>query len=304
MGTPLVPQISVIMPVYNRAGTVRRAVDSVLAQQFQDFELIVVDDGSTDGTCAVLEKIVDPRVRLIRMTKNSGSNAARNCGIRESRSPLIAFLDSDDEYLPEKLGAAVQTFARRPELEVMVDSFTRVNSTGEKARSIVRRNPVIDSTEEFRTALFGRRLWKATPSISLRKDAALRAGLFDERVRRRQDFDFLVRASKVATCASTDRLLWIKHRMQNCISQDADRFVGSTLHLCRTAPEYVSNPTFRKGLARDVTSHLGKAVRRFKLRRAWRDAAELSRELGSGRFVQLLAEGSAELVRRRRKARS
>src|SRR4051812_47638309 len=146
MGTPLVPQISVIMPVYNRAGTVRRAIDSVLAQEFHEFELIAVDDGSTDGTCAILEEIRDPRVRLIRMDKNSGSNAARNRGIRESRSSLIAFLDSDDEYLPEKLGAVVETFARCPELEVLVDSFTRVNSTGQKTRSLVRRNPVIDST--------------------------------------------------------------------------------------------------------------------------------------------------------------
>ncbi|HVF37605.1 MAG TPA: glycosyltransferase family 2 protein, partial [Sphingomicrobium sp.] len=97
------PAISVVMPVYNRADSVGRAVASVLAQDFPDFELIVVDDGSTDGTAEAVSAEIDPRLRLIRLPGNAGGNAARNRGIEAARAPLIAFLDSDDAYLPHKL---------------------------------------------------------------------------------------------------------------------------------------------------------------------------------------------------------
>src|SRR5262247_778662 len=108
------PTISVILPVYNRAGTVGSAIRSVLQQDFANFELIVVDDGSTDGSADVVETFRDPRVKLIRQTSNAGGNAARNRGIDAARAPLIAFLDSDDEYLAHKLGFTIDWFKGRP----------------------------------------------------------------------------------------------------------------------------------------------------------------------------------------------
>ncbi len=108
------PSIAVIMPVYNRAAMVRRAIDSVLDQDFADFELIVADDGSTDQTCEVVTAVPDPRVTLLRAEKNQGSNAARNRGIKAARAELIAFLDSDDVYLPNKLGFIVRPVPAKP----------------------------------------------------------------------------------------------------------------------------------------------------------------------------------------------
>ena len=97
------PPVSVVLPAYNRAGAIRGAVESVLRQSFTNFELIVVDDCSTDATAAEVAEIADPRVRLIRHAENRGASAARNTGIREARGPWVAFQDSDDEWLPLKL---------------------------------------------------------------------------------------------------------------------------------------------------------------------------------------------------------
>ena len=107
------PSVSVVIPTYQRRGLVRRAVASVLGQTFQDFELIVVDDGSTDGTGDALEGI-DERIRYTRQ-ENRGVAAARNVGIRLARGEIIAFLDSDDRWLPDHLAVLTEVLARHPE---------------------------------------------------------------------------------------------------------------------------------------------------------------------------------------------
>ena len=175
------PAIAVIMPVYNRAETVRRAIDSVLGQEFEDFELIVVDDGSSDNTCEVVDSIRDPRVTLIHVREERGEAMPRETGGSMRPAPqLISFLDSDDVYLPHKLGLVVRTFAERPELDVLLDSFAKEYPAGDPRKPTPRRNPVIDANQEFIEALFKRRLWKATSAISIRRETAIRAGLFDE----------------------------------------------------------------------------------------------------------------------------
>lgn len=95
-------EVSVIIPLYNKAPYIQRTLDSVLGQTFQDFELIVVDDGSTDGGGEIVARCADPRVRLIRQ-ENAGPGAARNRGLHEAQGELVAFLDADDEWLPEFL---------------------------------------------------------------------------------------------------------------------------------------------------------------------------------------------------------
>src|SRR5689334_8286728 len=107
------PAISVVLPVHNRADVLARAISSVVKQTLEQWELIVVDDGSTDGSAEIAESCHDERVRAIRLNANRGGNAARNAGIREAQAPLIAFLDSDDAYLPQKLEKVVVHFEKR-----------------------------------------------------------------------------------------------------------------------------------------------------------------------------------------------
>lgn len=97
------PIVSVIIPAYNRAATIGRAIESVTGQTWQDFEIIVVDDASADATVAAVEAIADARIRILRNPRNLGAAGARNAGITDARGAWIAFQDSDDEWLPRKL---------------------------------------------------------------------------------------------------------------------------------------------------------------------------------------------------------
>jgi len=127
----LMPTISVIIPTYNRIETLSRAIESVLAQTHPADELIIVDDGSTDGTAAWVREHY-PQIKLIEQ-KNSGVSAARNRGIESSRGDWIALLDSDDEWLPHKLEKQLALWASEPRLkivhsdEIWIRSGVRVN---------------------------------------------------------------------------------------------------------------------------------------------------------------------------------
>jgi glycosyltransferase involved in cell wall biosynthesis len=106
----MAPTVSVIIPAYNRAETISRAINSVLGQSFKDIEIIVVDDGSTDGTSDVVQQIGDARIQIIHQTHNQGAAAARNAGMKSARGKYIAWLDSDDEWLPDKLKIQLAAF--------------------------------------------------------------------------------------------------------------------------------------------------------------------------------------------------
>jgi len=97
------PLVSVVIPAYNAEKTIRNAIDSVLGQTMSNLEVIVVDDASTDGTVHAVEAVDDPRVRLLRSRRNSGPSAARNVGVKSAEGYWVAFLDADDEWVPDRL---------------------------------------------------------------------------------------------------------------------------------------------------------------------------------------------------------
>jgi len=111
--------ISVIIPLFNKKEYIVRALDSIFAQSYKDFEIIVIDDGSTDGSTALVQQYRDPRLRMVRQ-KNQGPGSARNRGIVESTSPYIAFLDADDEWLPDFLERYLQALIGNPECDYVV----------------------------------------------------------------------------------------------------------------------------------------------------------------------------------------
>jgi len=117
-----VPAVSVVIPLYNKGPYIARALNSVLAQTFQDFEVIVVDDGSTDDGAEVVRSFEDPRIRLIQQ-ENRGVSAARNRGIEAARAELVAFLDADDEWLPGFLETIMRLRRKFPEAGAYVTSY-------------------------------------------------------------------------------------------------------------------------------------------------------------------------------------
>ena len=131
--------ISVIIPLYNKEAGVATALRSVLAQTYQDFEIVVVDDGSTDGSVAVVDTFNDPRIRLIRQ-QNAGVSAARNRGIEEAKGEYVAFLDADDEWIPEFLEEISTLQKHYPECKAQATNYTFC-SNGVKSSTILRKLP-------------------------------------------------------------------------------------------------------------------------------------------------------------------
>jgi len=181
--------VSVIIPTFNRAARVARAVSSVLDQTFQDYEIIVVEDGSEDGTRDVLQQF-GSRIRVLSHHKNRGVSAARNTGILASSSPLVAFLDSDDHWLPEKLNAQIEFFRAHPEAvacqteEIWVRRGRRVNPMKKHAKP---------SGEIFVPSL---KLCLVSPSaVMLRRQVLDEVGLFDESLPACEDYDLWLRIS-------------------------------------------------------------------------------------------------------------
>ncbi len=121
------PGVSVVIPACNAGQFIAEAIDSVLAQTFTDFEVIVVDDGSTDDTREVVARFTDPRLRYVYQD-HAGVSAARNAGIRRAQGRYIAFLDADDWWLPEKLALQVQLLESRPEVGLVYCGAYRVRN--------------------------------------------------------------------------------------------------------------------------------------------------------------------------------
>jgi len=182
------PRVSVIIPTYNRAWCLREAVDSVLAQEFKDFELMVVDDGSTDETPPLLQEYGDS-IRVLHQ-RNRGVSAARNAGISVARGDLIAFLDSDDIWLQGKLAFQVEFFNRHPGAlicqteELWVKNGRRVNPRKRHRK----RGGII-----FEPSL---QLCLVSPSaVMLRRGLFDQVGFFDERLPACEDYDLWLRVS-------------------------------------------------------------------------------------------------------------
>lgn len=136
----LKPAISVVMPLYNKEEEVARAICSALAQTFDDFELIVVNDGSTDRSAEVVRGLTDPRIRLIEQA-NAGVSAARNRGIAEARADLVAFLDADDEWLTEFLSTIMRLQATYGKCDVYATSYFVICGGQPERRAILRGTP-------------------------------------------------------------------------------------------------------------------------------------------------------------------
>lgn len=124
---PNSPVISVVIPLFNKEKHVARALNSVISQSFDDFEVIVVDDGSTDRSVSVVRRFADPRINIIQQP-NSGVSAARNRGVMAAKADLIAFLDSDDEWLPDHLETLLKLHQKYPEAGAYTTAYRISNS--------------------------------------------------------------------------------------------------------------------------------------------------------------------------------
>ena len=189
------PAVSVVIPTYNRAHMLSRAVLSVIRQTSKDWELLIIDDGSTDTTEQVVQSFSDLRIRYVRHESNRGAQAARNTGIRMALGEYIAFLDSDDEWHRTKLERQLNAFLLDDvgDLGVVLCDATVADddATGKNVVIPVRGKPIRGWVYED---LLARRLkGPKTSRILVRRSAVTAEHLFDESLPASQDTDFLIR---------------------------------------------------------------------------------------------------------------
>lgn len=183
--------VSVIIPTYNRANLLPRALKSVLSQTYQPLEVIVVDDASQDNTSEVVEGFGEGTFRYIRHEENKGGSAARNTGIRAARGKFIAFLDSDDAWTPNKLERTLEVFASDPECGVVYSAHRIIRGSGTTEAHRANNPEGWIRAELLKSAVVG-----TTSAVVVRRNCFARAGLFDESLPSCQDWDMWIRIAE------------------------------------------------------------------------------------------------------------
>jgi len=188
MNTSL-PKVSVVIPTYNRAQFIVRALESVFAQTYKNYEIIVIDDGSTDDTPQVMKQF-DGRLNYIRK-ENGGSASACNRGIAESKGEYIAFLDSDDYWTPEKLAEQVKVLDSQPKVGIVYSRMPIINEKGERLGT----KPAGISGKNFKELL---EVWGDLPTstVMTRRACFDKAGFFDPALKTMQDIDMWLRIAR------------------------------------------------------------------------------------------------------------
>lgn len=180
--------ISVVIPLYNKEKQIERTLRSVFAQTYTDYEIVVVNDGSTDGSVAVVESLNDPRIRLVTQ-KNAGVSAARNRGINEARGEYIALLDGDDEWKPEFLETIAHLIQEYPECGVFATRYSMTDTHDNSIENVLNKirfktSGVIDNYFEVAASSHPP---ITSSSVTIRKDALLSVGGFPEGIKAGED---------------------------------------------------------------------------------------------------------------------
>ena len=238
------PTVSVIMPAYNVEAYIGEAIESVLAQTFTDFELVVVDDGATDRTGQIAREYAerDPRIVVVHQ-QNGGLPAARNTAIRHARADIFALLDSDDVWAPEFLDEQLAILRSRPDVDIVTGNALTLGShlDGRPARPWPDPRPQPDLTSilndeyaVFIMCVFTRRVYDTI-------------GGFDEMLRTNEDFDFWLRAALAGMrFVRNDRPLGHYRRRDDSLSASQVRMLRGALRVCyKHRPALFTRPELR-----------------------------------------------------------
>lgn len=200
--------VSIILPTYNRAHCIKKAVESVLRQTYSQWELLVVDDGSTDDTEAIVAAYAasDHRVRYYRQLSNKGVSAARNEGIRQTRYDYIAFQDSDDVWHADKLEKQMRVFSENPDVGLVYCAIqgTRQDGTPVRIPDDAMERQIL-SGNLYKLLLQGNVI--DAPSVVMQRKCLEQCGGFDETLSCLEDWELFLRISKVYKIGYVDETL-------------------------------------------------------------------------------------------------
>jgi GT2 family glycosyltransferase len=247
------PKVSVITPTYNRADLISRSIDSVLAQHYDNFELIVIDDGSTDHTQDVLACYHDRRIKTVRFDQNRGIGAARHEGVLQAIGEWVAFLDADDLWDPEKLTCDLAVLKKYPEIDLLFDNYRNLNFLNKIDQpGFEQTRPAFEriSTTELETGVFRidsglaeamltANLIGTASVITIRRSVFTGIGNFNPALSGPEDFELLWRAALSGVkFAYQVRILVHRHKNADSITAQMYSFAPrllAALDICESS---------------------------------------------------------------------
>lgn len=223
------PTVDVIIPAYNAAKYLPDAIESVQKQTFEDWRIVLVDDGSTDNTAEIVApylKTLGPKLLYIKQP-NGGLPAARNTAIRNSSAEFLALLDADDIWLPCRLAETLKCFENRPQVGLAYGITSRINQKG----------AILDTWEGNRKHAEGwiapyiymRKVYLPCPSVTFRRECIDKVGYFDETLRATEDRDLWLRIALHYQVAMTSTVVALYRTSPDSMSTDPDRMMRAQL---------------------------------------------------------------------------
>lgn len=243
------PTVSVVIPAYNREDVLTASVDSVLRQTWTDFEVLIVDDGSTDATREIAESMTDPRIRVVATSGNTGASGARNVGVAHAVGDWVAFQDSDDEWLPRKLEKQMAPLLADGSDAIagycgMVVTGRHFQSEGERPQTLYipnQRHKAVSG--DIRNTLLTASL-VSTQTLIVRRDLLAEVGGFDEALPALVDWDLTLRLAQHGSFSFIDEPLVLQFFSQNSLTQNLDKrltarraIIGKHRALFEAAPD-------------------------------------------------------------------
>ena len=251
--------LSIIIPTYNRAQQVKLAISSVLKTQIEDFELIVVDDCSSDGTIDALRLLRDSRLKVIQSPLRKNGNVARNAGLNIARGEFVSFLDSDDYFLDCRIPDLMSCLSTA-DFDLLLDSFLVKKKSN--ISPITYPNKYLDQ-ENLASILAAHAIPITCSTITCKKSIALRSNGFDEDFARQQDRDFLL-----TICENRVRIMLrnsqdvVKVQNETSISRSSSNYMKSLNDLMEKhqkifdkQPRYIIDYLFFRGVLQSIKDH-------------------------------------------------
>lgn len=245
--------VSIITPVYNGQDFLDRSIKSVLAQTYENWELFLIDDGSSDNSVQIIENYLeDNRIKLLRNESNSGIPTTRNKGIENSTGEFIALLDQDDEWLPHKLEKQVSRFLEIDDSFGLIYSNVEVR-TDQGILSDQKKEIEPEASIQSNLELMLSRNLITSPTAMVKRKALEEVGLFDESIRwGGDDYDLWIRIAHKFKFDYIDEVLCIRHEHQQNYSADKKRMMLKTIDL---GEKYVKQFGLEPSLSRKLKSN-------------------------------------------------
>lgn len=238
--------VSIIMPTYNRANLIKKSIDSLLKQTYENIEIIVVDDASTDNTEEIIKKIADKRVIYYKLPKNAGACYARNYGIKKARGNYITFQDSDDKYLANKVEEQYNNLIKnKSDVDFCITAIHNKNGKF----LVPTKEHILGFEKNGIFSELHKGNFISTQTIFAKKQCLMEE-MFDDQLPRLQDFDLVLRLSKKYKFSFTNKHLVNAYVQEDSISSKTDKYVEA----CRLimSKDYSSSYEERKILVQNL----------------------------------------------------